>query len=139
MTPPHCRTHPAVELVCPCCEQSRRGRATSTAKATAARANGRKGGRPPRATTRAVLAALVVALVAPTAHAGTVWRVWCADTPRAGVEASLEACKQSTATINDAVRACHTEGGRIVVEAMLRKPGACGNFPARPDCECRFE
>jgi hypothetical protein len=43
---PHCHTHREVELVCPRCEQARRGRATSAAKADAARANGRKGGRP---------------------------------------------------------------------------------------------
>ena len=41
-----CATHPAVALVCPSCEQARRGQVTSAAKAAAARMNGRKGGRP---------------------------------------------------------------------------------------------
>lgn len=138
---PHCATHPDVALVCPSCEQARRGRVASAAKVAAARKNGRKGGRPPRATTRVVLAVLV-ALVAHTAHAAPPvrWRVWCANAPRAGVEASLEACKKSTAAINQAVTACRTEGGRIVVEAMLaRTGGTCADFPTRADCECRFE
>lgn len=48
-TAPTCATHPAVALVCPCCEQARRARSSSPAKAAAARQNGRRGGRPLKA------------------------------------------------------------------------------------------
>jgi hypothetical protein len=43
-----CPVH-AVALVCPACEQARRGATRSAAKADAARANGARGGRPRRA------------------------------------------------------------------------------------------
>ena len=45
MPAPKCPTH-HVALVCPCCEQARRGAVASDAKAAAARANGKRGGRP---------------------------------------------------------------------------------------------
>ena len=49
---PRCAVHPETHLVCPRCEQGRRGRTPSEAKARAARANGQLGGRPRQATAR---------------------------------------------------------------------------------------